>query len=161
MLKRDSQDYPSQNARGDFWMKKAENGNTVKVHYNGKFNDGTVFDSSRHREPLEFTIGGGCVIKGFEDAILGMSAGDKKTAAIPANDAYGSHRNDLVFTFGRAQLPLSVEPKQGLILSITEPDGGVREVTISALTEDSVNLDANHPLAGKALTSDVELVEIA
>ncbi|MGO9611897.1 MAG: FKBP-type peptidyl-prolyl cis-trans isomerase [Dissulfurispiraceae bacterium] len=142
-------------------MNKVENGNTVKAYYNGKFNDGTIFYSSRHCEPREFTIGGGCVINGFEFVILGMSAGQKKAAVTAADDAYGSQEDDLVFTFGRSQMPWSIKPNQALILSGEEPDGGAREVIISAVMEGSVTFDANHPFAGKNLTSEVELVEIA
>jgi peptidylprolyl isomerase len=142
-------------------MKKAEQGNTIKIHYTGRLDDGTVFDSSREREPLEFTLGEGSLIKGFEDAVSGMAVGDTKTIHIPANEAYGERRDDLVLTVNKKQFPPDIDPKQGLMLSLRNPSGGMVEAMISEVTEDSVTLDANHPLAGKDLTFDLELVEIS
>ncbi len=142
-------------------MQKAEEGNTIKIHYTGRLDDGTVFDSSREREPLEFKLGEGSLIKGFEDAVSGMAVGDKKTIHIPANEAYGERRDDLVLTVNKKQFPPDIEPKEGLMLSLRNPAGGMVEAMISEVTEDSVTLDANHPLAGKELTFDLELVEIS
>jgi len=142
-------------------MKKAESGNTVKVHYTGKLNDGTVFDSSRDGSPLEFTVGSGHVIKGFDNAVSGMAVGEQKTVNIPADEAYGPIRDEMVLTVKREQLPKNIELKEGLHLQLSQPDGAVFNVMVTNLTEDSVTLDGNHPLAGKDLNFDIELVEIA
>lgn len=141
-------------------MKKAENGNTVKVHYTGKLDDGTVFDSSKDRDPLEFTVGSGQVIKGFDQAVEGMSVGEQKTVNIPAAEAYGPARDEMVLTVKREQLPQNLELKEGLHLQLTQPNGSVFNVMVKDLTEDSVTLDGNHPLAGKDLNFDIELVEV-
>jgi len=141
-------------------MKKAEKGNRIKVHYTGKLDDGTVFDSSRDREPLEFVLGNGQLIKGFEDAIYGMAPGDLKTVSIPNAEAYGDRREDLVLKMNRTQFPPSIDPVEGNRLSLRQPDGGVLNVMITAVTEDTVTLDANHPLAGKDLTFELEVVEV-
>ena len=142
-------------------MKQAETGNTIKVHYTGKLDDGTVFDSSREREPLEFTIGGGGLIKGFEDAVMGMAVGDTKTIRIPAAKAYGTYRDDLAMNVGKTQFPPDIEPKEGVMICLRHPDGGTIDAMITAVDEDSVTLDANHPLAGKDLTFDLEMVDIS
>jgi peptidylprolyl isomerase len=142
-------------------MKQAETGNTIKVHYTGKLDDGTVFDSSREREPLEFTIGGGGLIKGFEDAVMGMAVGDTKTIRIPAAEAYGTYRDDLAMNVGKTQFPPDIEPKEGVMICLRHPDGGTIDAMITAVDEDSVTLDANHPLAGEDLTFDLEMVDIS
>jgi peptidylprolyl isomerase len=142
-------------------MRQAENGDTVRVHYTGRLDDGTIFDSSRDRESIKFTLGRGQLIKGFEDAVVGMSVGEVKTVRIPSDEAYGPHREELVLRVPRAQFPPNIEPRKGLALSIRQPDGGIMEVEITEVSEDSVTLDANHPLAGKDLTFEIELVEIA
>lgn len=142
-------------------MSKAKTGDTVMVHYTGTLEDGTVFDSSRSREPLQFTIGKGQLIKGFEDAVMGMSIGDTKTIKIPSDEAYGPHRNELILKFNKAEIPPSIEAKQGLVLQLKSPDGRVIAATITEISRDSVTLDANHPLAGKDLTFEIDLVEIA
>ncbi|MGO9377591.1 MAG: FKBP-type peptidyl-prolyl cis-trans isomerase [Dissulfurispiraceae bacterium] len=141
-------------------MKQAENGSTIKVHYTGKLDDGTVFDSSREREPLEFTVGDGGLIKGFEDAVRGMAVGDTKTIRIPGDEAYGAYRDDLVLNVKKAQFPPDIEPEEGVILCLRRPDGGSIDARITTVSADSVTLDANHPLAGKDLTFDLEMVEI-
>ena len=141
-------------------MKKAGNGNTVKVHYTGKFDD-TVFDSSKDREPLEFTIGKGQLIKGFEGAVVGMSEKESKTVTIPSDEAYGPHRNELVFRVPRGNFPPDIEPREGVILTIKQPDGNSVDVLVVEVTPEAVTLDANHPLAGKDLTFDIELMEVA
>lgn len=141
-------------------MKQAGEGNTIKVHYTGRLDDGTVFDSSREREPLEFTIGSGGIIKGFEDGVMGMAVGDNKTIKIPSDGAYGPYREDLVMNVDRAQLPPDIDPVEGQMLSLRHPNGGSIDVMITEVTPDSVTLNANHPLAGKDLTFDLELVEI-
>jgi peptidylprolyl isomerase len=142
-------------------MKRAESGATVKVHYTGRLDDGTVFDSSRDREPLEFTLGKGWLIKGFEDAVLEMSAGETKTVRVPSDEAYGSHREELMLRVDRTHFPPSIEPREGLILNLRQPDGGIMEVAITEVSEDSVTLDANHPLAGKDLIFEIEMMEVS
>ena len=141
-------------------MKSAGSGNTVKVHYTGTLEDENVFDSSRERDPLEFIIGDGQMIPGFENAVTGMSVGDTKTVKIPANEAYGVHREELVVKIDRAQFPDNIVPIAGLQLSLKSPDGKIVNAVITSVEGDSVSLDANHPLAGKDLTFDIELMEI-
>ena len=140
---------------------QAKRGDTVHVHYTGTLDDGTQFDSSVGSEPIVFTIGAGQVIPGFEDAIEGMSAGDKKTEHIPADNAYGAHREELVFTVSREQMPDGAEVEVGDMLRVGFPDGSNAAVQVAAMDDDSVTLDANHPLAGKDLTFELELVSIA
>ena len=141
-------------------MAQAKPGNTVKVHYTGKLEDGTVFDSSVDREPLEFTIGNHNVIPGFEIGIVGMAIGDKKTLEIPPDDGYGPRRDDLTVDVDKKEFPEDITPEIGQQLQVKRPDGGTTNVVIAAVEGDKVTLDANHPLAGKALTFDVELVEM-
>lgn len=140
-------------------MRKASSGDTVQVHYTGKLDDGSVFDSSRAREPLEFTVGSGQVIAGFDDAVTGMAPGDEKTVRIPAEEAYGARRDDLRFTVGREQFPDDLDPEVGQQLQMSQ-DGQVAVVTVAAVSGEGVTLDANHPLAGRDLTFDLELVGI-
>jgi peptidylprolyl isomerase len=141
-------------------LKPAESGSAVRVHYTGKLNDGIVFDSSRERDPLEFTIGSGQLIKGFEDAVLGMAAGDVKTVKISAAEAYGDRRDELIITINKEQFPEHISPAEGLQLDLKGPDGSVLNAIITMVEEESVTLDANHPLAGKDLNFDIELLEI-
>lgn len=141
-------------------MKLASKGDSVKVHYTGKLEDGTVFDSSKDREPLEFSIGERQVIKGFEEAVIGMAEGQSKTVEIPAEESYGPRRDDLVVTINRSQVPPDIELEEGLHLQMKQPSGTVFNVMVAEITDDTVTLDANHPLAGKDLTFDIELVEV-
>ncbi len=141
-------------------MAEARQGDNVKVHYTGKFDDGTIFDSSRGGEPLEFTVGEGQVIPGFEDAVKGMSAGESKTVTIPANEAYGPHRDELVMMVSKESMPPDYEPTVGDQLQLTHPSGQQMVVTVTDVSSDSVTLDANHPLAGEDLTFEIELEEI-
>jgi peptidylprolyl isomerase len=141
-------------------MKSAGCGNTVKVHYTGILDDGNVFDSSRERDPLEFIIGDGQMIPGFEKAVTGMNIGDIKTVKITANEAYGAHRDELVMKISRSQFPDNIVPIAGLQLSLKSPEGRIVNAAITSVEGDSVLLDANHPLAGKDLTFDIELIEI-
>jgi FKBP-type peptidyl-prolyl cis-trans isomerase 2 len=141
-------------------MKNAEVGNTVKIHYTGKLDDGMVFDSSREREPLEFTIGNGQLIGGFEDAVVGMNTGDMKTVKIDAEEAYGSHRSDLVIRIERDQVPEQIDTKEGSQLQLSSPDGKVLNAIITAAGDDHIMVDANHPLAGQDLTFEIELMEV-
>ena len=141
-------------------MAKAKAGDTVRVHYTGTFEDGEVFDSSRDSEPLEFILGAGDVIAGFDDAVKGMSPGDQKTVTIAARDAYGEHREELLMTVALSQLPAHLDPELGEQLELKSPEGEVL-ATIVEINDDHIVLDANHPLAGQDLTFALELVEIA
>ena len=141
-------------------MAQAKYGDTVKVHYTGKLDDGTVFDASVNGDPLQFTIGSGQIIPGFEQAVVGMNPGESKTVKIPAEDAYGQRREDLVLEVEKSQLPEGLKPEVGLQLQSRQPDGRIVVLTIADMTESHVTLDANHPLAGKDLTFEIQLVEI-
>ena len=138
----------------------AKDGDTVKVHYTGSLQDGTVFDSSREREPLEFTIGAGKVIKGFDDAVKGMKAGETKTVTIPADDAYGQRRDDLIFIVPITQIATGVTPQVGQTLELRNADGQGVPVVVIEVNETEIKVDANFKLAGKDLTFELELVEI-
>ena len=142
-------------------MTLAKAGDTVKVHYTGTLDDGTIFDSSEEREPLEFQLGEGQVIPGFEDAVVGMNVGDIKTTRISSEEAYGLHDEDMVLTVPREQFPPDIEPELDQQLQLRQPDGSSFVVTIIDITEDNVTLDGNHPLAGEALTFTIQLVEIS
>ncbi|QES90135.1 FKBP-type peptidyl-prolyl cis-trans isomerase [Rhizosphaericola mali] len=141
-------------------MKTAQNGDTVKVHYHGKLTDGTTFDSSEGREPLEFTIGSGQVIKGFDEGVKGLGIGEKRTINIPVEEAYGPKQDDLLIEFPKDQFPEGMEPAVGMALNMRNEQGQAFPVTIAEIKEASVVLDGNHPLAGKELVFDLELVEI-
>jgi len=141
-------------------MEKAKADDTVKVHYTGKFEDGTVFDSSAGRDPLEFTLGKRMVIPGFEAAALGMSPGETKTVNIPAEEAYGPRREEMVMEVARASMPPDIQPEVGQILQIGQSQDQMLQVMVAQVTEESVVLDANHPLAGMDLVFEIELVEI-
>ena len=142
-------------------MSNAKDGDTVTVHYTGTLEDGTVFDSSKDRDPLQFTIGKGQLIKGFENAVLGMSIGETKTVRIPSNEAYGPRRDELILKFNRTDFPTNIEPKEGLVLNLRSPDGRTMMAEITEVSVDSVTLDANHPLAERDLTFKIDLVEVA
>jgi len=141
-------------------MQQAKRGDTVSVHYKGTLDDGTVFDSSDGGDPISFTIGGGEVIPGFETAIEGMSIGDEKTERIESENAYGPHRDELVFRVNREQLPDGEEVSVGDVLRIGFPDGSSAAVQVKEMDDASVTLDANHPLAGRDLTFELRLVAI-
>lgn len=141
-------------------MSQATKTDTVKVHYTGTTDDGVVFDSSRERKPLEFTMGQGQLIPGFENAVEGMKVGDSAKVRIPSEEAYGEVRDDMVVDINRSQIPPDINPEVGMVLQMQQPDGSPLNVTIREVNDDSVKLDANHPLAGQALTFDIELVEI-
>jgi len=142
-------------------MSQAKKGDRVKVNYTGTLEDGTEFDSSAGREPLEFTIGEGMLIPGFENAVEGMAEGDKKEVKIPADEAYGPHIKDLVADFERSQFPPDIDPQVGVQLQIEQDNGGTTIVRVVGVTDSTVTLDANHPLAGKDLTFNIELVDIS
>ena len=141
-------------------MAQAKKGDAVKVHHTGKFEDGKVFDSSVERDPLQFTIGKGQVIPGFEQAVIGMNPGESKTAKIPAGKAYGSYRKEMVGDVKRDQFPANLNPKTGQRLQLRQADGRTIKVMVIDVSESNVTLDANHPLAGKDLAFDIQLVEI-
>lgn len=141
-------------------MENAQEGNVVKVHYTGKLDDGTIFDSSEGREPLEFTLGSGQVIQGFEEAVTGMSVGETRSARVSADDAYGQRREDLLLEVDRQQIPENIDLAVGTQLQLQQGDGQTVPVTVAELGNDSVTLDANHPLAGQDLIFDLELVEV-
>lgn len=141
-------------------MPSAKSGDTVRVHYTGKLEDGTVFDSSADRDPLEFKLGEGQVIPGFEQAIAGMKPGESKTTTIPPEQAYGPRREDMVATIERAQLPDSLDPAVGQQLSVRQESGRQFRVMVTEVSETTVTIDANHRLAGKTLVFDLELVAV-
>lgn len=141
-------------------MTQAKRGDRVRVHYTGSLDDGTSFDSSRRGDPLEFTLGEGKLIKGFELAVDGMSAGENKTVTIPAAEAYGPHRDELVSDLPRSQIPSEIELKEGLQLEAQHPDGQTVRFVVAGFDDETVTLDGNHPLAGQDLTFEIEVVEI-
>ncbi len=141
-------------------MAQAKSGDKVAVHYTGKLEDGSVFDSSTGREPIEFVIGTGSVVPGFEEAVVGMEPGESKSAAIPPEKAYGEAREELVMTVKREEVPPDVDLSVGQRLALRAPDNRQIPVMVSELNDSEVTLDANHPLAGKDLTFDIELVAI-
>lgn len=141
-------------------MSTPQTGQTVKVHYTGTLEDGSQFDSSAGRDPLEFTLGEGQVIPGFEQALSDMSVGDTKTVDIPAEEAYGPHQPELVQQVARDQIPADIELAEGVQLQAQGPEGQVFRLVVTDLDDAHVTLDGNHPLAGKALTFKLELVEV-
>lgn len=142
-------------------MKAAKQGDTVRVHYTGTLEDGQTFDSSRGGDPLEFTIGAGQVIPGFEIVVTGMKPGETRKERIDAGNAYGETREDLVFEVERSMLPDDASVGEGDFLAVELPDGSRTPVRVREMGDEQITLDANHPLAGKALTFEVELVSIA
>lgn len=138
-----------------------ENGQKVKIHYTGTLGDGTQFDSSAGRDPLEFEMGAGMVIPGFETGVKDMAVGEKKTIHIPAAEAYGEKREEMVMEFERSKLPEELDPAVGMGLQMQGPQGQPIPVQITAVGEETVTLDANHPLAGQDLNFELELVALA
>ncbi|HCL04760.1 MAG TPA: peptidylprolyl isomerase [Chitinophagaceae bacterium] len=141
-------------------MQQVKKGDTVKVHYHGKLTNGTTFDSSEGREPLEFEVGGGMVIPGFDEGVTGMAIGEKKTIHIPADQAYGPKQEEMVMEFPRDRFPADMVPEVGMQLNMSNGSGQNFPVTIAEVREAVVVLDANHPLAGEDLVFDLELVAI-
>ncbi|MGA1871104.1 MAG: FKBP-type peptidyl-prolyl cis-trans isomerase [bacterium] len=141
-------------------MSHVKNGDTVKIHYTGKLEDGTVFDSSVDREPLEFKIGDNQVIKGIEKAIVGMNQDESKTVTISSDEAYGPYRQDMILQIPKDKFPQDIHPELGKQLQIQDRDGHVVEVTITQVSEKNITLDGNHPLAGKNLVFDIQLVGV-
>ncbi len=140
--------------------KEVTKGDVVSVHYVGKLENGTVFDSSKEREPIKFKVGDASIIPGFEQAIMGMKTGEKKTITIDSENAYGPHLKELVSDVEKANFPEDIKPELGLQLELKQPEGPAIVVTVTSISEDKVTLDANHPLAGKDLVFDIELLEI-
>jgi FKBP-type peptidyl-prolyl cis-trans isomerase 2 len=142
-------------------MAQAKAGDKINVHYTGKLTDGTIFDSSTGREPLEFEIGSGMVIKGFDDGVTGMSVGEKKTIHIPAAEAYGDVNPEHFAVFNKAEIPADIPYEVGMQLNMHQDGTGqVMQVVVVDVTETTITLDANHPLAGKDLIFDLEMVSI-
>ena len=141
-------------------MQQVKNGDTVRVHYHGKLTDGSTFDSSEGRDPLEFTVGAGQVIKGFDDAMVNMAVGEKKTVQIPVDHAYGQRNDDMMMEYPKSEFPADMAPAVGMELHMSDNSGNVFPVVIAEVKEESVLLDANHPLAGEDLTFEIELVSI-
>ena len=141
-------------------MSKVKDGDTVKVHYTGKLENGEVFDTSKEQEPFEFTVGNKAVIPGFEKGVVGMEVGDSKSIEIPPEEAYGAKQDQLVVEVNRSEFPDDITPTIGQRLQIRQQDGNPIIVTITDLAEDIITLDANHPLAGYTLFFDVEVIEL-
>ncbi|MBN2224847.1 MAG: peptidylprolyl isomerase [Deltaproteobacteria bacterium] len=141
-------------------MTQVKDGDTVKIHYTGKLDDGTIFDTSADNDPLEFTVGKQDVIPGMESAVIGMEPGDKKTITIATDDAYGPYHEEMVVTVDRSEFPedMAIEVDQQLSVELEDEQSII--VTVTEITDDNVTLDANHPLAGEDLTFDIQLVEI-
>jgi len=141
-------------------MSKTKNGDTIRIHYEGKLEDGKIFDNSKERQPLEFIVGNGDVMPGIEKGVIGMETGDTKTIEIPPEEAFGLWRKDLVIEVPKSDLPDQMTPTLGRRIQMRQPDGGHINLIITDVNEDTITLDANHPLAGHTLTFDLELVEI-
>ena len=141
-------------------MAEAKKGDTVAVHYTGTLGDGSVFDSSKERDPLEFTLGSGQVIPGFDGAVEGLTEGESVKTTIACDQAYGPRNDDLVIETPREHIPAEVELEVGRKLQARSQEGQVTRVVVTKVTEETVTLDANHPLAGEDLTFEIELVEI-
>jgi peptidylprolyl isomerase len=141
-------------------MTQAKSGDTVRIHYTGKLEDGTQFDSSQGRDPLQFKIGEGTIIPTLEEAVVGMAPGDTETVNVAAEDAYGPRRDEAIQTVEKSMIPENVDLTIGGQLQATAPNGQQLVLTVVEVTDEAVTLDANHPLAGEDLTFDIELVEI-
>lgn len=142
-------------------MQQVKKGDTVKIHYHGKLTDGTTFDSSEGRDPLEFEVGSGQVIPGFDQGVTGMAVGEKKTIHIPADEAYGQKQEDMIMEFPKDRFPEDMTPEVGMQLNMSNGQGQNFPVVIVEVRESVVVLDANHPLAGEDLIFDLELVDIS
>lgn len=142
-------------------MSQAKSGDTVKIAYTGKLEDGTVFDSTESRDPLECTLGQGQLIKGIEKALTGMSPGESKTVSLPPEEAYGPRFDQMVLSVDRSQIPADADPQVGQQLQLTRQDGQPVPAIVTEVTDANITVDANHPLAGCELTFEIELLEIA
>lgn len=141
-------------------MSQAKSGDTVRIHYTGTLEDGTQFDSSAGRDPLEFALGSGQVIAGFDTAVDGMSVGESKSVTIPPEEAYGERHDQLVQQVPKSALPDEIDPAVGMQLQSRSPEGQVMNLVVTEVDEQSITVDGNHPLAGHNLNFDIELVEI-
>ncbi len=141
-------------------MTQAKIGDTVKVHYNGKLDTGVLFDSSFGSDPLQFELGSGSIILGFEEAVVGMSPGETKTVQIPPEKAYGRYREDRAFKMDKKDLPEEITPVEGMTLEVCASNGVAVPVEITEIEGDTVTLDANHPLCEQTLTFEITLLEI-
>ena len=141
-------------------MQKVKNGDTVKVHYHGRLANGETFDSSAGRNPLEFEVGSGTVIKGFDNGVTGMQVGEKKTINIPVEDAYGPVNTDMLIEYPKDQFPSDLKVEVDMPLMMSSASGEQFQVRVDEIKDDVIILDANHPLAGEDLIFDIELVEI-
>ena len=141
-------------------MVTVKDGDTVKVHYTGKFKDGTIFDSSVAREPLTFQMGAGQLIQGFEDAVMAMKPGESKTVNLVPDEAYGPHMDELIQEVGCEEFPEGFQPEVGMVLQVRQPDGETSMATVVNVSGSKMTIDGNHPLAGKDLTFEIELLEI-
>lgn len=141
-------------------MKQAQAGDTVRIHYSGTLNDGTQFDTSEGSDPLEFALGSGMVIAGFDKAVEGMAVGESKSVKIPPEEAYGPRHEQLVQEVPKNALPDDIAPAVGMQLQGKSADGQVMNLVVTGVGDDEITVDANHPLAGEELTFDIELVEI-
>ena len=141
-------------------MQQVKTGDKVNVHYHGKLTDGTTFDSSEGRAPLSFTAGSGQVIVGFDNAVIGMNIGDKKTVQIPVAEAYGDRDDNMVIELPLSEFPADQAPEVGMELQMSNNQGNLFNVVITEIKDDTMVLDANHPLAGMDLIFDIELVSI-
>lgn len=141
-------------------MTQASSGDTVRIHYTGTLDDGTQFDTSSGRDPLEFKLGDGQVIPGFDGAVDGMSVGDSKTVAIPPEQAYGERHEQLIQEVPKSALPEEIAPEVGMQLQSQSPEGQVMLLTVTEVADDTITVDGNHPLAGQTLNFDIELVEV-
>lgn len=142
-------------------MSQAKSGDIVKIHYKGTLDDGSQFDSSEDRDPLEFELGSGQVIPGFDTAVEGMTVGESKNVRLEPEEAYGPRHDQLVQEVERSVLPEDLTPEEGMALQTESPEGQVMQLMVTAISETTITLDANHPLAGQALSFDIELVDIA
>jgi FKBP-type peptidyl-prolyl cis-trans isomerase 2 len=142
-------------------MTEVKSGDTVAIHYTGTLKDGTTFDSSEGRDPLEFQVGSGQIIPGLDTALPGMTVGDKKTVEVACDNAYGPMNPEMRQAVPREGIPDNIPLQLGTQLQMQTPDGQAMPVTVVDVDESTVTLDANHPLAGKDLTFDIELVKIA
>lgn len=140
-------------------MAKVTDGTKVKVHYTGKLNDGTVFDTSKEREPLEFTVGEGKVIPGFEEAVRDMESGETKSVTIGSDQAYGDRREDMILDVPKDKFPEDIPTDVGQQLMLRHPEGQEFPAFIVEVKDDTITLDANHPLAGEDLNFEIELIE--
>lgn len=141
-------------------MGQVKSGDKVQIHYTGKLDDGTTFDTSSGRDPLEFEVGSGQVIAGFDKAVEGMAEGDNKTVKIEPEEAYGERHEQLVQEVPKTALPEEIDPEVGMALQSRSPDGQVTQLTVTEIKDESITVDANHPLAGQPLNFDIELVKI-